>query len=587
MKNIIIFTFIIILSFSCNDEYLEKIPKDQVTNENFWNTDGDFQTFSLGLYNFYGFGVGNARPISLDNDEVVAGNQVQSSLIFDRRTVPNTGGAWSWSYLRSCNIMIREARNADLDAESKLHWEGVGRLLRAREYFSKVVNFGDVPWIDQELGTESPELFMKQDSRSTVMNKVLEDLQFAVENIRTDAGVNLINRDVALAIKSEICLFEGSFRKYHTELGLSDSDMWLRESVIASEAILNSNKYALADDFRSIYSSVDLAGNPEVIFYKQYELGVIVNVQARLLGVRDYYGATKNAVESFLCSDGLPYGVSDLQPNAKAGLPVLINDEFKNRDPRMKATLLVPFDENNPPQNDPLVMDVGALTTPSYSPALIGESGISNPTGYPLYKWWSLDTPVDDVNGTLDAPLYTYKMILLNYAEAKAELGECDNAVLDKSINLLRNRVGMPAFTMEWVNSFEDPKRLEYAPEISNLLWEIRRERRVETMLEGSRYDDILRWKKASYFGKPILGAYIDLDQRPAIEYNEDGSNKTNVILGDKDGNPLPEGSRIGYVLPYIERQPNWSDDDLKMYYYPINSEALTINPNLEQSPGW
>jgi len=305
------------------------------------------------------------------------------------------------------------------------------------------------------------------------------------------------------------------------------------------------------------------------------------------MGIRDYFGATKDAVESFLCTDGLPFGVSDLHPKAKAGLPEFVMEEFENRDPRMGKTLVKPYDENMVPQNEPAIFNSSSGTTPSYSPAFIGESGISNPTGYPLYKWWSTDTPVDDVNGFLDAPLYSYNKILLNYAEAKAELGEVDDAVLDKSINLLRSRVGMPRLTLAFANSFDDPKKAVDAPEISNLLWEIRRERQVELMLEGSRFDDIIRWKKASYFGKPFVGAFVDLNDRPAFEYNTDGSNKATIVLGDRNGNPLADDAREGYILPYLERQPNWTDDDIKLYYSPINSEALTINPNLNQSPGW
>tara|TARA_R110002167_G_scaffold71696_8_gene202183 strand:+ start:11414 stop:13183 length:1770 start_codon:yes stop_codon:yes gene_type:complete len=589
MKNsyIIILIGLILCIVSCNDDFLEKIPQDQITNENYWQTESDFQTYSLGLYDFYGYGVGNAYSIAVNSDEVVQANQVQSSRIFDRITIPNSGGGWSWSTLRAINIMIREAQNSDFETEAKNHWEGVGRLFRAREYFSKVKNFGDVPWIDHELGTASPELYQTQDSRTTVMENVLEDLNFAVQNIRSEVGDNLINRDVALAIKSEICLFEGSFRKYHDELGLTDAPQWFAESVSASETLMEEGNYSLSADFREIYSSIDLGDNSEVILYKHYEAGVIVNIQARMMGIRDYFGATKDAVESFLCSDGLPYGVSDLHPKAKAGLPEFVMEEYENRDPRMGKTLVIPYSENMDPQNEPAIFNSSTGTIPTYSPAFIGESGISNPTGYPLYKWWSTETPVDDVNGFLDAPLYSFNKILLNYAEAKAELGEVDDAVLDRSINLLRTRVGMPRLTLAFVNSFDDPKKAVDAPEISDLLWEIRRERQVELMLEGSRFDDILRWKKASYFGKPFVGAFVNLNDRPASEYNPDGSNKATIVLGDRNGNPLADDAKEGYILPYLERQPNWTDDDIKLYYSPINSEALTINPNLNQSPGW
>lgn len=577
--------------YSCNDDYLEKIPKDQITNDGFWKTNKDFESYAFGLYDFYGYGVGNqGNNIASNSDETCASLQSKNSRIFDLRVIPSSGGGWSWGYLRSCNIMIREAQNSTLEDLDKKHWEGVGRLLRAREYFRKVKSFGDVPWVDHELGTESPELYAPQDSRETVMENVLTDLNFAVQNIKENTMANTINKDVALAIKSEVCLFEGTFRKYHSELNLNDAGRWFNECVSASETLMNGGKYSLSPDFRDIYSSVNLAGNPEVILYKQYETGVIVNIRTRLLGSiassTPVVSGTKDAIESYLCSDGLPYGISPLHPKAQNGTPEFIHEEFENRDPRLSKTFVVPYD-NSSPKQDPALVETDRGVVPPFIPSFYGEGSIVSPTGYHIYKWWTPDSPYDNVNGTLDAPLYTYNKILLNFAEAKAELGEADNATLDKSINLLRERAGMPKLTVELANSFNDPKKAEYAPEISNILWEVRRERRVELMLEGTRLDDILRWKKASYLGKSFVGAYIDLDNRPASAYNEDGTNKASVVLGDRNGNPLPEGTRVGYVLPYYERQPDWNDDDIKLYYSPINTEALTINPNLQQSPGW
>ncbi len=590
MKNKhLIIVFITGLTFifsACNDDFLQKLPEDEITVEAFFKSDQDFRTYSLGLYNFEGYGTGNDYNIPYNSDEIVRGNQVQDDRIFDRITIPASGGGWSWENLRTINIMIREAQESGLDAEIKNHWEAVGRLFRAREYFQKVKLYGDVPWVDKELSANSPELYAAQDPREIVMGNVLQDLNFAVQNIRIYDGGNLINRDVALAIKSEICLFEGTFRKYHTELGLSDADLWLQECVSASEKIINDGKYELSADYKTIYSSVDLSGNKEVILFKPYELGVIVNIRARQLGIDDGSGVTKDAVEAYLCSDGLPYGVSPLHPKAVEGIPELPIEEFKNRDPRMSRTLVVPYNDPANAQKPTLFESQGAAI-PEYAPAYIGEDGLTNPTGYGIYKWWTPETPVNDVNGTTDAPLYSFNVILLNYAEAKTELGEANDAVLNKSINVLRDRAGMPHLTVEIANSFDDPKKAKYAPEISNLLWEIRRERRVELMLENSRIDDIIRWKRGSYLGKPFVGAYVDLDNRPEAAYNEDGTNKAEVRLGDRDGNPLPITVRKGYVLPYIERQPSWKDSDIKLYYTPIDTKSLTINPNLNQAPGW
>lgn len=588
MKQTLLYLFLgMILASSCNDEFLEKYPSDKFTNKTFWKSNTDFKSYAYQLYDWSGF-----SGIATDSDEVCASAMKRNARIFDNRSVPTSGGSWSWSYLRKINIMVDQAKGTALPDKDKMHWEGVARFFRAAEYFSKVKDFGDVPWIGNELTTDSPELFKAKDPRSLVMDSVLLDLNFAVTYIRDNDGANHINRYVALALKSEICLFEGSYRKYHTDLNLAaSSEQWFRESAKASKELMDSKKYQLGD-YATLYSSLDLAGNTEVILYKQYELGVITNWITRLLSLESSNTAvpagTKDAAESFLCSDGLPFGVSDLQPKAKAGDIVSLEEEFENRDPRMAMTFVLPYNDNNPTQSDPVDV-AGSDKVPPYMPGLSGEAYILSVTAYHPYRYWNSESGNSDTySGVTDAPLYTYSEILLHYAEAKAELGECDDVVLNESINLLRRRVGMPDLTTSIANSIDDPKREMYAPELSRLMWEIRRERQVELMLTGHRFTDILRWRKASWFSKPFVGAYIDYSTRPEAAKGEDGKPTINAVLGDRDGNVI-EGATKGYLLPYQkERQPkNYSDDDLYLYYIPIAESHMVLNDKITQSPGW
>lgn len=591
MKKILLIASICCLFISCNDDFLEKYPKDKLINETFWKTEDDFRTYALSLYDFYGYGVNNdANVIKYNSDETCKSAMVQDERIFDRRVVPDTEGGWEWERLRNINIMIEQAQQAPLDYEDKMHWEGVARLFRARDYFEKVKKFNDVPWIGHVLTTTSEELYKAQDPRALVMDSVLADLNFAVQYIKEEDEENQINKDVAFAIKSEICLFEGTYRKYHTELNLPDYERWLQECVSASEQLMT-GKYELTPNYRDLYASLDLSSNKEVILYKQYETGVVANCIQQQISMRGestgVIGGTKDAIESFLCSDGLAYGVSPLHPKAQNGEPELLEEEFQNRDPRLTMCFVVPFDNNNPTQL-PAIDEGYSGEIPPFMPCFYGEGYILSSTGYHPYKWWNPDSPNNDSSvGITDAPLYALNVILLNYAEAMEELGLCTDEILDKSINLLRQRVGMPKLTVEIAENMNDPKKDKYAPEISPLLWEIRRERQVELMMDGTRFSDILRWKKASYFSKPFVGCYIDIDKRPTLAYNEDGSPKIDVVLGDREGNVLV-GATKGYILPYNgERQPQWTDNDLKAYYDPINRQDLTLNPNLKQSPGW
>ena len=581
----------IVLS-ACNKSFLNKIPEDRVTNENFWKTDNDFQTYSLGLYNFGGFGVGNSYSIANNSDETCATNMGQNDRIYERRVIPATGGGWDWSYLRSVNILIAEAEQSNLPLQEKLQWEAVGRFFRAREYFTKVGEFGNVPWVGHPLNAEDSILYEPQDPRSLVMYSVLADLNFAIKNLPVVTEPNQINRDVAFALKSRICLFEGTFRKYHTELNLGGTaNMWLEECASASDSLITSSRYHLDPDYRTIYSSVDLAGDPEIILYKHYEFGVIENIRTRQIGLSQgptpFVCGTKDGIESYLCDDGLPYGVSPTHPEAILGEPESIDSEFAHRDPRLGMTFVIPYRNDSPKQDPPLVETQLSFAPPPFMPSFDGEGGIADASGYNPYKWWNPNTNYEDINGTLDAPLFAYHEVLLNYAEAMAELGECTQTVLDESINKLRDQVGMPHLTLAIAASINDPMHEKYAPEISNLLWEIRRERHVELMLDGTRLDDIIRWKKASYFSKPFVGAYIDLSMRPASAYNADGSPKAKVTLGDREGNVIV-GATKGYVLPYGgDQPPAHSDDDIKAYYNPIPTQQLVLNKNLVQSPGW
>lgn len=591
-KKTLLVTILLSTAFSaCNDSFLEKYPGDKMTEQTLWQSEADFRGYALNLYDFHGFGVGNDQNVIQNNsDEICRGAMNQNSRIFDRRVIPETGGSWSWTKLRDINIMVTAARNCNLDEDVKLHWEGVARFFRAKEYFSKVKAFNDVPWIGKELTTSSEELFNPKDPRALVMDSVLADINFAVEHIRIEDEENQVNRDVALALKSEICLFEGTYRKYHKELNLQDWEKWLKECIKASETLMERG-YTLCEDYRSLYSSLDLAGNPEIILYKQYEAGVISNQMTTAISSGESstgtFGGTKDAVEAYLCKDGLPYGVSPLHPKAIAGEPEFLEEEFKDRDPRLLMSFVLPYNDSNPTQLPAMDHNYSG-DLPPFMSAFTGEGYIHSPSGYHIYKYWNPDSPnTDATTGITDAPIYTLSIILLNYAEAMEELGLCTNDVLDKSINLLRRRVGMPDLTVEFANKINDPKKGKFAPEISPLLWEIRRERQVELIFDGSRFSDILRWKKASYFSKPFVGCYVDLEKRPQAAYNEDGTPKFKAILGDREGNVIP-GATKGYVLPYNgELQPVYSDNDLKLYYEPINKQELTLNPNLTQSPGW
>src|SRR5690606_14181881 len=113
-------------------------------------------------------------------------------------------------------------------------------------YFEKVKRYGDVPWINVPLDVEDPKLWGGRDPRALVMDSVLADINYAIQHISTvnDPYRTLITKNVARALKSRICLFEGTFTKYHESYGLQGtSDFWLTEAASAAKEIIDENLY--------------------------------------------------------------------------------------------------------------------------------------------------------------------------------------------------------------------------------------------------------------------------------------------------------------------------------------------------------
>src|SRR5690606_24252001 len=130
------------------------------------------------------------------------------------------------------------------------HFAGIARFFRANFYFEKVKLFGDVPWYGTPHSPTDDALYKPRDSRELVMDSVLADLDFAIQHIVDikDNSATMITKSTALALKSRVCLFEGTFRKYHDELGLASSaNFWLEEAADAANNLIHSGAYALVN----------------------------------------------------------------------------------------------------------------------------------------------------------------------------------------------------------------------------------------------------------------------------------------------------------------------------------------------------
>ena len=580
-----------ILFTGCNNDFMDRQPLDEISNEAFWNTENDLMVYNNSLYNLarndndvpimmghhngfssHRWGIWHMDGMSDNMGPRHPRHNFFQQVRAGKHVVPN-GPAWfgyrGWNFVRAINFGLDNYDKADVTEEVRNQYIGEARLFRGWFYTDKVMKFGNVQWVDQIVNTDDEDiLYGERDDREMVMDNVLADLTFATENMPDDWGdgnaPGRMNRWAALLVKSRLCLYEGTWRKYH---GGSDAEVWLQEAADAAEELITSGPYSLystgdpTTDYNAIHRMTDLSGNPEVIYWRRYELGIFTNhVQSYHRGYNG--GATKSAVEDYLCTDGLPITLSDQYMGDE-----VYENIFENRDPRLRQTILHPDDMEIYQYGniDPTVADY---------PKIQGQTkpGQSSTTGYHVIKVYDVNAAHATYN-TSSTPAITLRFAeaLLNYAEAKAELGTITQADLDMSVNLLRDRVGMPRMTTDV------PMDPRYANDgVSALIVEIRRERRVELFMEGFRYDDLRRWGQGAKLRQKDLG--MRWDEANSSRFDPDG--EATIFTTEVDGVPyLDIYAGTDYAEPEF--------DESKHYLWPVPIDAISQNPNLGQNPGW
>lgn len=577
--NITIATAVLAAFTSC--ETLEQMPVDKLYEDNAFLTEADLELYSNSFYTMFpsAYNVFYGDRIS-DYIAPVAINK-----FFLGTYTAQDSGNWTWGSLRNVNYFLAHYNNPDIPEEARAHFGGLARMMRALFYFDKVKRFGDVPWYDKPLEADDPDLYKTQDSREFIMNKVLDDINYACDNLRTRDGGKLSNVDctvidryVALALKSRICLYEGTWRKYH---GLSDlnpkADEWLRESVDAAEKLLDVFRLNTAGQtpYGDLFISQS-ANKDEFIMALVFSAGFQVYHDANWRYTSPSYGeklgVTHQFINTYLNADGSRF-------TDKSGYEEMeFQDEVRDRDPRLAQTIRC----GNYVRSD------GKSHAPDFG---------SVTTGYQIRKWVVDDVTLDSrAESTNCIPLIRYAEVLLNYAEAKCELGEFTSEDWNRTIGLLRQRAGLKECGMPT----ETDKYLQttYFPEISDaVLLEIRRERAIELFAEGFRFDDIRRWKRGELMTMQYQGIYVPYVDVP-LDLNEDGTddvgfvnkqswqvNTYQVLLGSTYELSKKKYGRLIYHANETEDFPRkWED---KMYVYPVPYDETIINPNLKQPMGW
>lgn len=572
------------VSFSSCDDFLTRDPQDTVTDvPSFWNNEENLRTSFLDYYTYFfpGYRSGWNRADNFAETNVADwtdDNAQEVATLFTKVAPTTDADNWDFEKIRNMNLLLSRIQSSSLGEEAKNHWSGVARLFRAMEYAKLVQKFGDVPYYDAVVGsTDNEQLYRARDPRTTVMDKVNEDLAFACANIRVNDGTKglTVNRAVAQGFASRIMLFEGTWQKYHAN-NTAKAAEYLKAAKDYAAALMQTNAYSIAPSYKSLTTSEDLAGNPEIIMYRSYVENVVMHSLMSFQNTEhEMSSPSRSFIDAFLTKNGLPIhqvGNTDYKGKEYA-------KEIQNRDPRLA--------DNIDEESGLRLNGVAAVYAASgyYANRYVNKDLINKPGGM-------------SSTNTTDAPVMKLNEVMLNYIEAAAELAELGQYTLtqadfDKTINAIRDRQStqMPHLTLAGnalkVNGVEinDPDR---DATVKPIIWEIRRERRVELAYEGLRFNDLRRWGKLEYADmtknkKLNMGAWIN-----KADYPENAEALAKITLCDENGK-IVTGNE-GYIMPITEvaKMRVMADKD---YLYPIPVDQITMYENhgfkLTQNPGW
>ena len=511
-------------------------------------------------------------------------------------TLASAGKLDAYTQIRNVNFLLNNLGNCDEKGSARYkQCVGEAHYFKAWFYYTLFKSYGQLTWLDAPLDPNKDQMLLPRANRTVIADSILSELDKAIANLneQNSAASMRVHRDVARALKAEVALYEATWEKHHkakndpffdptvTSDKISD---YLNQCVEACKAIIDRNVWAIyttnnaLNDYRQLFQTEDLSNNKEVLWFKRYDgTNIGNNVDRYLNKGGGSTGITASLVDDYLTIDGQPF-VGTAKTDAKK----VFGDELKPtlRDPRLSQTVCMPGQQLRPDEG------------PYKLPPLTGASYHKNETGYSILKHVQID-----FKGSLDAEFrgstpgiqFRYAEVLLNYAEALAELdGAANAAKIVELMSPLRKRVGMPDmdFDREYNTSADYPFHA-----LDKYLQAVRRERRVELAIEGKRFDDIMRWAAAQELivGQRAVGALFvgsNLENNPAyggkLVYDQATGN--NLYLTGKSGDELR------YILPSnpAGNEQGWRFNPARDYLLPIAPRMLNLTENQwKQNPGW
>lgn len=590
----VVLTIITIGLSACSD-FLNRPPKTQLPNiPSFYANEANLRGSVNGMLpiHFAGYESGWNRSVFGNQTTAASWSDdiCQTSATQMTKTAPSSGGGWDFSRVKKMNILIKGLESSGLEGEPHDHWLGVFYFYRALEHFDLISSFGSIPYYETTPEvTDTEELYMAQIDRVTNMKKICEDLEYAAEHVRIDDGhpQQEVNRDVVCARAADMMLFEGTWQKY-VDGDREAAKFFLEKAKMFAGKVIDSGRYRIADNYHDLFTSEDLAGNPEILIYRSYIAGKSTHsVMSFEIEQPQQNGISKSLVESYRTTNGLAWGQ---EGNPEYHGDHLLTDEMRDRDPRLRYLI------------DPEELHLNLL------------EAMYSVSGYFSHKFTRdeyIGTPAGQSStNTTDCPILRYAEVLLIYAEASAELGSVGGpamtqAEMDKTINAIRDRadVKMPHLTISGDNVLVEGKPIvdpANTEGISPLIWKIRNERRVEMSLEGKRYNDLRRrgelWRADSEKNpKQNMGCWVDKDYILNIlneEAEADGELTDKIREANEksvnDAIRIYGEGRQGYIKGTADLLRTVEP---KHYLNPLPKDQIKLYADhgvtLQQNPGW
>lgn len=596
----IIGCMLLLVLASCKKDFMDRFPQTSIPPDQFFKSEEDLSLYINGLLSIPGRG--NYLADQNTDDKATTSAQEIKSIMTGTPSSQNITTGWTWTRLRNINYFLQNYDKAAVTQDVKDHYAGLARYYRADFYMGMVKRFSDVPWYSRTLNpTDADELYKARDKRALIIDSVMADLAFASSHVKETVPAGTPGKWVVKLIYARIALYEGTYRRYHPELNLqSTADAYLTIAADISNEIITSGKFQVyttgsaVNDYATLFTSASLTGNKEVLLASIYDQDLNRNGNNNS-NVIDYeQSPSRDLVQTYLMKDGSRF-------TDQAGYETFgFVKEFQNRDPRLMQTLMYP--------GFAMAVNAPAVATPYIQRLNKSFTGYHQLKGY-------INTTDTKANNGVDFPAYRYAEVLLTYAEAKAELKTLTQSDLDKSVNVLRSRAGMPSLMMTMANGNADPVLAAKYPDVSGankgVILEIRREKRVEFAAEGYRFDDLMRWHAGKLLESIPEGMYF-----PGLgKYDLTGDGIEDIILIDKDASipasAAQESNSLGIKLVYY-KAGNFGDNvtvylkngnsggaivtenkarqfiEPKYYYRPIPFNQMTLNPKLgPQLFGW